>query len=510
MRPPNGMQTPGRNRPTRFELWPTTVPISTSQAEFWTPATVHEKGGVEGEAGYFRRNHWVPVPEARDLEDLNEQLLRACQQDRQSLLAGREVTVGVAMQAEQEHLLPLPREGFELAEVSFPRVDGSGCVRVRTNFYSVPVRAGSVVEARVYPARVELWQEGICVARHERCYGRRQQILDLEHYLEVLEQKPGALAGSKPLEQWRRLGRWPACYDRFWEELVRRHGKPSGTRQMIGLLQLGKAKGYARLRAAVESVLALGCGDEAAVRYLMLIEPEDHRPQEALEVGWLNRYERSLPVVNDYDQLLAAGAVMSSPKTALQATAIQQQCKLLHLPAVGSQCAGLAELAVKEKQSHLDYLEALLAAELEEREHRMVGRRLREARLPGMKTLEEFDFSQSPKVSATEIRQLAEGGYIERAEPILFIEDCGTGKTHLMSGLCVAAWRQKRRVRFTTTAELVNELVEAKQQLQLRRVMAPWARYELVAIDEQRRLQALAGKPLSTGRSKANGKGTQA
>jgi len=175
---------------------------------------------------------------------------------------------------------------------------------------------------------------------------------------------------------------------------------------------------------------------------------------------------------------------MNSPKSALQATAIQQQCKLLHLPAVGSQCAGLAELAVKEKQSHLDYLEALLAAELEERESRLVSRRLREARLPRMKTLDEFDFSQSPKVSAAEIRQLAEGGYIERAEPILFIGDCGTGKTHLMTGLCVAACRQKRRVRFTTTAGLVNELVEAKQQLQLRRVMARWSRYELIAIDE--------------------------
>ncbi|HZO99141.1 MAG TPA: hypothetical protein VFD30_02495 [Terriglobia bacterium] len=161
------------------------------------------------------------------------------------------------------------------------------------------------MEARVYPARVELWQEGECVACHERCYGRRQQILELEHYLGVLERKPGALAGSKPLEQWRRLGRWPACYDRFWEKLIRRYGKPSGTRQMIGLLPLGKAKGYARLQSAVESALALGCGDEAAVRYLMLSEPESPVPQETLEVGWLDRSERSLPVVNEYDQLLA-------------------------------------------------------------------------------------------------------------------------------------------------------------------------------------------------------------
>lgn len=276
------------------------------QAEFCTPAAAHEKGGVEGEAGYFRRNHWVPVPQARDLKELNEQLLRACRQDQQRTIAGREARIGVAMQAEQEHLLPLPREGFDLAEVSFPRVDGSGCVRVRTNFYSVPVRAGTPVEARVYPAQVELWHEGECVARHERCYRRQQQILDLEHYLEVLEQKPGALAGSKPLEQWRKLGRWPASYDRFWEELIRRHGKPSGTRQMIGLLQLGKVKGYDGLARAMESVLAAGCGDEAAVRYLLTVAGEGRPPTEAMEVGWLGRYQRPLPVMKEYDELLAA------------------------------------------------------------------------------------------------------------------------------------------------------------------------------------------------------------
>lgn len=66
----------------------------------------------------------------------------------------------------------------------------------------------------------------------------------------------------------------------------------------------------------------------------------------------------------------------------------------------------------------------------------------------------------------------------------MFIGDCGTGKTHLLTGLCVAACRQRKRVRFTTAAGLVNELVEAKQQLQLRRVLARWERYDLIAIDE--------------------------
>ena len=82
------------------------------------------------------------------------------------------------------------------------------------------------------------------------------------------------------------------------------------------------------------------------------------------------------------------------------------------------------------------------------------------------------------------MRELAEGGYIDRSEPVVFIGECGTGKTHLATGLCVAACRQKRRVRFTTAAALVNELVEAKQNNQVRRLMARWQRYELITVDE--------------------------
>src|SRR5205823_11542969 len=120
----------------------------------------------------------------RDLEELNRQLLAGCEADQQRTISGREQNIGTAMQAEQEHLLPLPAEGFDLAEVSFPAVDGSGCVRVRTNFYSTPVPAGRKVQATVKPCTVEIWYEGQCVARHERCYRRKQQILNLEHYLE--------------------------------------------------------------------------------------------------------------------------------------------------------------------------------------------------------------------------------------------------------------------------------------------------------------------------------------
>ena len=168
----------------------------------------------------------------------------------------------------------------------------------------------------------------------------------------------------------------------------------------------------------------------------------------------------------------------------LAESAIKQHCKLLHLPTVGGQCARLAEEAEREHQGYLGYLEALLSAEMEEREQRCIMRRVQEAHLPKIKTLEEFDFREAPAIPATKIMELAQGDYIERAEPVVFIGDCGTGKTHLLTGLCVAACRQKRRVRFTTAAGLVNELVEARQQLGLRRLLARWERYDLIAIDE--------------------------
>ena len=175
---------------------------------------------------------------------------------------------------------------------------------------------------------------------------------------------------------------------------------------------------------------------------------------------------------------------MSQPTLALEHATIRQYCKSVRMPAVGANFVSLAEQAVKENHSHIRYLEALLAMECEERDRHAIENRIRDAQLPRVKTLEEFDFAQAPQIPAARIRQLAEGGYIERHEPVVLIGDCGTGKSHLASGLCLAACRQKRRVRFITAAALVNELVEAKQNNQIRKMMARWQKYELIALDE--------------------------
>jgi len=176
--------------------------------------------------------------------------------------------------------------------------------------------------------------------------------------------------------------------------------------------------------------------------------------------------------------------MMRTAAATMEEATVRQHSKQLRLPTIAAQFRRMAEEAVREKQTHVRYLEALLQAEVEERERHAVERRLHEARLPRVKTLEEFDFSQAPQISATQIRELAEGGYLERCEPVLFLGECGTGKTHLMTALCVAACRQRKRVRFTTAAGLVNELVEARQQGQLSRVLGRWTRHEVLALDE--------------------------
>jgi DNA replication protein DnaC len=163
---------------------------------------------------------------------------------------------------------------------------------------------------------------------------------------------------------------------------------------------------------------------------------------------------------------------------------VRQLCRAVRVPAIAGSFVSLGEQAVKENQSHVRYPEALLSVENEERDRHAIQNRTRDAQLPRMKTLEEFDFAQAPQIPAAKIRELAEGGYIDRIEPVVLIGERGTGKTHLATGLCLAACRQKRRVRFATAAALVNELVEAKQNGQVRRVMARWQRYELIVLDE--------------------------
>jgi len=276
------------------------------QSEYCNPASGNEKGGVEGEVGRYRRNWLVPVPEASDLAELNQQLLASCLASRNRTISGRTMTVAEASEMERARLLPLAEERFPIDEILFPLiVDNKGRVKVKTNWYSAPLWPGVRVTARVRPSLVEILHDGICVARHQRNYGRGHQILEREHYLDVLEKKPGAMAGSTPLAQWRQAGRWPECLDRMWKKLEERHGRSGGTREMIGLVRAGLGSGWDRLIRAVEEALQLGVSDEAAVLHIMHTpDAEERRRYQIALSEELAQFERPQPVMDEYDLLL--------------------------------------------------------------------------------------------------------------------------------------------------------------------------------------------------------------
>jgi DNA replication protein DnaC len=171
-------------------------------------------------------------------------------------------------------------------------------------------------------------------------------------------------------------------------------------------------------------------------------------------------------------------------RTAALEALIDAHAVELKLPTVRRRYRTLAEQAVREQQTPVAYLAALLEAETTERAERRERRRLLDARFPQIKRLEDFRFSDNPKVPQTTIAALAEGSWIQDRESVILIGDSGTGKTHLGIALAVRACQQGRRVRFTTLAALANELQEAESRKELARVVARYSRIELLCLDE--------------------------
>jgi len=174
----------------------------------------------------------------------------------------------------------------------------------------------------------------------------------------------------------------------------------------------------------------------------------------------------------------------NDPKIAAMEALIEAHAIELKLPTIKARFRAMAQQATREQQTPIAYLAALLEAETHERSERRERRRLMDARFPQVKRLEEFRFADNPKIPQATIAALAEGSWIADRESIIFVGDSGTGKTHLATALAVCACQQGRRVRFTTLAALANELQEAESKRELARVIARYARTELVLLDE--------------------------
>lgn len=284
-------------------------------------AGAHEKGGVEGQIGWFRRNHLVPVPDVASVQALNETIDAWDAADDGRRVGSRARTVGELFAVEQPLLKPLPEEPFETGRWFTPRVDRFALVPVRTNRYSVPARLiGRRVRVLLHASDLVIYDGRAQVARHERLPGKSGTRLDLDHYLEALVRKPGALPGSTALEQARAAGKFTPVHDAWWAAARRAHGDAAGTRALIGVLLLHRHMDSEHVVAGLAAALAAGAltadavalearkaadaDDPAAGQDAALAAPPAVTSLTARRLGKLPADTRPLPSVAAYDQLL--------------------------------------------------------------------------------------------------------------------------------------------------------------------------------------------------------------
>lgn len=269
-------------------------------------AGAHEKGGVEGEIGRFRRNHLVPVPRVASLAELNALIAAADGADDDRSIGRRASTVGECAVEELAQLLELPADGFDHTTALSCIVDTKARINVRQCYYSVPARlCRKRLDVALGARQLKVSYQGRVVASHGRLIHRGAEDLVLDHYLEILAIKPGALAGSTPLSQARAAGVFTKGHDAFWEAARRSLGERDGTRALIGVLLLHRSLPGDAVEAGMAAALCIPSVDVevVAVEARRALEPA---LAAVIPIG-VRLGDRPAPSLGSYDTLLEGG-----------------------------------------------------------------------------------------------------------------------------------------------------------------------------------------------------------
>lgn len=227
------------------------------ESHYCTPGQAHEKGGVEVDIGYVRRNFLVPVPHVASWDELNQQLREACLRDTVRQLRGEPAAIAALWETEKPLLLPLPAHDFQPCTSHPVKADAYSLVMFQTNQYSVPVAyAGKQLVLQAYPFRVVVVALDQIIAEHPRCFQREQAIYDPLHYLPLLVQRPGAFEHAAPLRRWR--SQWPPAYETLLANLQARYPDGQGLREFLHILKLHRDYPADWVSHAVEQALGMG------------------------------------------------------------------------------------------------------------------------------------------------------------------------------------------------------------------------------------------------------------
>jgi transposase len=269
------------------------------ESHFATPATPREQGRVENLVGYMRRNYFVPVPRVSSYEELNQVLLERLHKDDGRLSPGKDITIVEAWEAEKPKLLPLPPFPHRCCISRPVKANHYSLVSFDGNRYSVPVEyQGSKLILHVYAWKIEVGCGDRIIAAHRRHYGKKQDVMEVEHYLPLLLRRPGAFPYAKPVRQM------PEIYHDFFKAVSLHHNGDS-PRLFLQVLVLGRHWGRINLEKAMRQALREGRADVERVRQLLL--GDEIVPAER-NTGILEQARVVLPDLSRFDLLRAAGA----------------------------------------------------------------------------------------------------------------------------------------------------------------------------------------------------------
>ncbi len=269
----------------------------------------HEKGGVEGEVGRFRRRRLVPMPEFASLAELNQYMAQADAADDYRHITGRAETVKTAAARELPQLRPLPEAGpFDVAAQLTCRVDAKARICDRQSWYSVPVRyAGRRLHVRLGAFTVTAVVDATIVAEHVRSVHKYTENLQLDHYLETLGRKPGALPGATALAQARTAGTFTTTHQQFWDGARAADGDQHGTKALVAVLLLHRSLPAAAVTAGMAQALVLGNFNPD----LVAVEARRHQHSNNVVTAALIELPtqvapdlRPAPTLAGYDQLI--------------------------------------------------------------------------------------------------------------------------------------------------------------------------------------------------------------
>lgn len=266
----------------------------------------NEKGVVEGVVKYARLNFFVPVPQVRDLEELNERLVQMCRDDLTRRLRGKERPKAELLVEDQVAFIPLPQAPFDACRKQSTTASSLSLVRFDTNDYSVPVRyAHHTVLVKGYVDRVVIYHKGQEIADHKRSWDKHGVFFNPIHYLQLLETKPGSLEYALPLADLN----LPECFDTLHRRLRAKAERESeGTREYIRVLRLMEDHDLARVTQAVLKGIQAGAHTRDAIAQFLIPQPTWHHTTFRLDGRDHLRLVRvAEPDIAAYRDLLSQG-----------------------------------------------------------------------------------------------------------------------------------------------------------------------------------------------------------